>query len=38
MVNNCLFFGHEALPAYRSFSQIFDFGRDAAYNAALSIP
>ena len=35
MVNNCLIFRHAAVFAYLVGSQIFDFGRLAAYKAAL---
>jgi hypothetical protein len=35
-VNDCLIFHQATLPAYRSDTQIFDFGRPCAYKAALS--
>jgi hypothetical protein len=36
MVNDCLIPGQRALPTYRKSPQVFDFARNAAYNAALS--
>ena len=38
MVNDCLLWRQQAPPKYRKPGQIFDFGRFAAYNAALSTP
>ncbi len=38
VVNDCLLRRQPPLPPYRKCPQIFDFGRSAAYNAALSTP